>query len=164
MAVKKLIARDVANFSCLISSSHMNRMCTRFNSDVSQSVLPLGMRSAERLVRKRKQLLDKKKKKKKRGEKAVGNKADWKTNRVNVKYWTEMESFIFHKMKNTQHICKVWTIYLQKFMDIQHTNISKRFLLVVHGDKWATKWANGHLFFHKWEIIYMRQGVYLRTI
>lgn len=66
MAVKKLIARDVANFSCLISSSHMNRMCTRFNSDVSQSVLPLGMRSAERLARKRKQLLDKKKKKKKK--------------------------------------------------------------------------------------------------
>ena len=59
MAVKELIARDMANFSCLISSSCMHQMCTHFNSDVSQSMLPLGKGKAERLVRKRKQLLKK---------------------------------------------------------------------------------------------------------
>lgn len=47
MAVKKLITRDMANFSCFISSCCMHQMCTHFNSDVFQSMFPLGKRKAE---------------------------------------------------------------------------------------------------------------------
>lgn len=126
MAVKEVIARDMANFSCFISSSCMHQMCTHFNSDVSQSMLPLGKRKAERLVRKRKQLL-----KKKWGEKAAGNKVEWKTNRVNVKYRTEMRRGKI-KRKNRQCICRVWAICLQKVRDLWHANIRKQVLLVAN--------------------------------